>query len=1491
MATHPEDHNPPHHGDEHQPRQDPAKKPEGEPIPEAEAHPESPPAPHVPNMSLDEPEEVIPVLEAADTPGPAASDVVTLEPVEDIPVLEAAPESGIVDVLPVEDEPPPAPHAPSEQAAPPSDVVPLDVLPEGTAGPPTNVEATQISSGSGSHAGAAPGDITEQVPVDVTQQVPVVYPPPGEPEAPPASDVAEAMPASDVAEASPISDEAAAQPASDIAAAEPVFEDVFAEPVSGGKVPDVTGAELPRADLTGAEHVLGEDLARAEPASGPHGGAVPSDVFETAEPVSAIEGADAVLGDEPLDLGSRPSARAESPIRTEPDDEEVDLGALSPGEAPAAAVHRKGGHDIDMTEEVLTGEPAGVGSSAINWDDVDEAAPASGKAAQDVEETAAFVPEAGEADEASAVDLGAAPGKSKSPSGIDPVAEALESGVNLDEDLPLTPVKHEASVEFDDILTDEVEPPPAKRPGARKAEPEAEAAAEEEPARPSKKKKKKTTADIEEEAAAALFADEAEAVAVPADETEAVAVPADEAEAVAVPADEDEAVAAPVADDEDRPRRKKRRTRAAEEEIAASKPAPAPAPAGPGCLGRLVGATFFLLLGVLVAAGGLAAAVYFAPNEFDDLYRQLPNAKQPAPPAPKAPPLTPAQQAFAALAAGSYDQALTDLKDEADPQAVAVRGEARWLKYVKAQTEAKKPLSEKDADVQEAVKDLRTAKNDVLAEQILRAVREPAVAAQLAKANASADALKKDLARTEADRKAAEATLTEIGTALAGAKVIDKADDLKPEAVQKVLKELGDVKTTVAGVDKVLEQANIKDAGPKGVKQLLDAKEDNEKKLDAVNKALGDAKVKDPGAKGVQELLAARDKLQKDRDDLDAATRAAFAELVKAKVVPADADPRKALADAARRVREKSESPLALPLTEIGSTLGGLGFGLGRLVEKGVDAALANTELGFFRAREQFIQTPAQKMDMYMTVFQDRNRKDPKELDAVRREAAWVLNKDANAPPVVRGKAHYVTAMTLRNEQKFEEARKEFAAAVADAEKSQAKGSWAKEAKEGLAELTDPRAYFLPQIEKLQNAGDLKKAVAETDLALKAIAGNGALLAQRGLLRLEQARQGKAKLTAEVQQQVRADAEAAVKTKEGAAAGAYALGLLEEELGQYGKAEEHYRKALTESRGDEEAAARYRIALARVLLRELPAAAPAPAAPAKEGADRRPVPGPAVVHPVTALLLSVTFGTQGVQPGRPQPEAPPGALRPVEEPEAEVENPDVAKRVRESIELAKSLTTSKDPRVREQGYALLAQAAGRAGAKLTSATCLDLAKDLLNRDDPKVKGTGYLLRGEALVKQGRRTEGLKEYSRGMALLYPGMESKEIGKMVEEHPAFQHPDASNRPNPVLAEKHFGEGLHLYWSGRYPEAEVQFKQAIDYFSQDARYYYYLGLAQLAQRTTLKRDQAYYSFEKGAQLEAMGRPGIAEINFSLERVQGNLRQLLNSFRNKATALTATP
>jgi tetratricopeptide (TPR) repeat protein len=176
---------------------------------------------------------------------------------------------------------------------------------------------------------------------------------------------------------------------------------------------------------------------------------------------------------------------------------------------------------------------------------------------------------------------------------------------------------------------------------------------------------------------------------------------------------------------------------------------------------------------------------------------------------------------------------------------------------------------------------------------------------------------------------------------------------------------------------------------------------------------------------------------------------------------------------------------------------------------------------------------------------------------------------------------------------------------------------------------------------------------------------------------------------------------------------------------------------------------------------------------------------------------------------------------------------------------------------------------------------IDLAKELIKSSNPKVKGQGYLLLGQARARQGKRTEGLQLYVKGLELVHPGIASKDLDRMIQDHPAFQTPDTLTRPNAFFAERQFGQGLHEYWNKRYAKAEEHFNAAVGFYKQDARYFYYLGLARYEQE---KREAAVFALEQGARLEADNHPPAAEVNLSLERLQGNMRRFVDQFREKA-------
>ena len=108
--------------------------------------------------------------------------------------------------------------------------------------------------------------------------------------------------------------------------------------------------------------------------------------------------------------------------------------------------------------------------------------------------------------------------------------------------------------------------------------------------------------------------------------------------------------------------------------------------------------------------------------------------------------------------------------------------------------------------------------------------------------------------------------------------------------------------------------------------------------------------------------------------------------------------------------------------------------------------------------------------------------------------------------------------------------------------------------------------------------------------------------------------------------------------------------------------------------------------------------------------------------------------------------------------------------------------------------------------------------------------------------------------------------------------------AGRPNPLLAEQFFDKGLQLFWSQDYAAAEAKFRKAVAFYSQDARYQYFLGMSLLTQGDDSKRKAGYDAFEKASRLEAANRPSMDEVNASLERIQGSMRALVNSYRQKA-------
>lgn len=156
---------------------------------------------------------------------------------------------------------------------------------------------------------------------------------------------------------------------------------------------------------------------------------------------------------------------------------------------------------------------------------------------------------------------------------------------------------------------------------------------------------------------------------------------------------------------------------------------------------------------------------------------------------------------------------------------------------------------------------------------------------------------------------------------------------------------------------------------------------------------------------------------------------------------------------------------------------------------------------------------------------------------------------------------------------------------------------------------------------------------------------------------------------------------------------------------------------------------------------------------------------------------------------------------------------------------------------------------------------------------------GYLIKGMALARKGEWTKGLQQYTEGLRRLIKPDYAEGLFYLVDHHPAFTLPDALRVPDPVQAEKHYATGLKLYFAGQYPQAEDEFMEAYRNNSQDARYLYFLGLSRLSQRG--KRGEAIDNFQRGWLLERQAKPNSAAVGAALERVQGEARQVLNSYR----------
>jgi tetratricopeptide (TPR) repeat protein len=632
-----------------------------------------------------------------------------------------------------------------------------------------------------------------------------------------------------------------------------------------------------------------------------------------------------------------------------------------------------------------------------------------------------------------------------------------------------------------------------------------------------------------------------------------------------------------------------------------------------------------------------------------------------------------------------------------------------------------------------------------------------------------------------------------------------REDTLKKEA-EKLAADKANAEKEVADlqVDVTNLQNNIL-AEKKQNKDLTD-------KLTQANVALDKAKTA---------LAAVTKDLQKtagERDALNKALSAGFKELEAANYLVKDPDPAKQMVESIKKARVAAQSPLGSTLGQVVGTLSDMSKAPGGWTKKLFDTAKLQQDLKAAQAREAFAERPEKRLDSMIVLLQDRNHKEADALDSYDRFAKWVLQPEFKASPLMKAKAHYVEALILRNKEDYESARKGLEQTLAEAKETPALHAVVDRS---LKELTEPTAYYLPRAQVKAATGDVKGAIEELNTALKVMPSDQPQLRlQRAQLTFD-AGLASGKLDEGTQKQIRDDAAAAGKDKALAGKSFYLLGRLDENNKDWVRAEKNYRQAIEASNGSPDADA-YKVALARVLLRDRAPAEGGGAEGDKGGGTEE---SEAPLNEDDMYLTSAAYEEQ-----------------------QDEDNPEAQKRLKESMEIANVLIKS---------------------------------------DNPKTRGEGYMLLGAAQARLGKKNEGLLNYVKGLELVYPGINTEELVKMVNTHPAFQQSDLALQVNPVMSERHFAKGLEQFWAKNYPAAEGEFKKAVSFFNEDARYYYFLGMSQYLQKSKQKVADAEYSIELGVKLEIARKPASYVINASLERIQGELRRMLNARREKvATA-----
>jgi tetratricopeptide (TPR) repeat protein len=709
----------------------------------------------------------------------------------------------------------------------------------------------------------------------------------------------------------------------------------------------------------------------------------------------------------------------------------------------------------------------------------------------------------------------------------------------------------------------------------------------------------------------------------------------------------------------------------------------------------------------------------------------------------------------------------------------------------------------------------------------------------------------------------------------------------KDTPLEKALQDLAADYTQVAG------QVGKKDdprAAPKEVERMTQANA-------AAKKSLADVvgqmdKNDDPLAARLkdQSLAKSIDLLGSSRNAL----RQGVVASLRGKKLVGDKAGTKEVLDALNKTLVRADSPLVTAIGEMAGAVGGAGAGLAQVLGSAYDfakwSAGREAEVAYLRLRERFTHSPETMLDHWIDLLRDPQSKDAKEIAReAMRDAKWVKDQDAEASAADKAKATYVLGLALRNQMKYAEALPLLEQAAKEGQTGAQ--NWNRDARRISRQLINAGAYR-ERFEELLGSGGLTRAKLrhlrdEITAALVVSKQRGVLLSLRSLVRLELARTRAKEINEKTPgvKAARQDAQAAIQAG-AAGAGNYALGRIEEELGELDGAKKAFREAIAQHKGTKNVLSLYHEALARVLgqKKEQPQDDEGNDGDSdKKGDGKRDHKGKGQGDNKGVSFSSPHRG--GTSLGRMFSEAvltgamvlflTPAAL--VEPAGGEADQAQPGPDVKEAIAEAEKARDVAREAVDEARAAVKKDQPG--AARRLSRAKVRLAK-------------AYMRLGANRVRNLEWNEGLRDYRQGLTILSETNAGPQdlkaaiagLQTILAKHPSLSRPGSDEDQNPVLAFKHYDTGRGLYREGRFADAEKEFLEASTHYKDDARFFYYLGLARLRQGTRAKIGAAKLDFEDAAKLEMKHWPESRDdVDFALESIQGPARKVVDRYRPK--------